>query len=172
MIFISKNHANNKEKIQEAKARALALYTRDQFVCSEAVLYTINSTLGNPFPAKIVSLASGFAGGVGRSGRVCGALIGGVMALGLAFGRTEPGESCPKLLPITRELADWFEQRFKSSCCAELMGGSSIGEKGHDGCADMTGETAAKALELIFTYRKMTQPRLLLKRVQQILRSI
>ena len=73
---------NYKEKTEEVKARAFDLYANDQFVCSEAVLYTINGTLGNPFPAGIVRLASGFGGGIGNGGYVCGALTGGVMALG------------------------------------------------------------------------------------------
>ena len=81
----------NKEKIEEAKVRALGLFTKDKFACSEAILYTVNAILGNPLPSEIVKLASGFTGGIGRSGSVCGALTGGVMALGLAFGRTNPG---------------------------------------------------------------------------------
>ena len=98
----------NKEKIEEAKVRALGLFAKDKFACSEAILYTVNAIMGNPLPSEIVKLASGFSGGIGRSGSVCGALTGGVMALRLAFGRTNPGAPRPKLLPATRELIDWF----------------------------------------------------------------
>jgi len=85
-------------------------------------LYTVNAIMGNPLPSEIVKLASGFTGGIGRSGSVCGALTGGVMALGLAFGRTNPGAPRPKLLPATRELIDWFEQAYGSCCCGCVNG--------------------------------------------------
>jgi len=164
---------NPKEKIEEARARALDFYATDQFVCSEAILYTINETLGNPLPAGIVRLASGFAGGIGKSGCVCGALAGGVMALGLVFGRTEAGASCPKLLPATRELSDWFNQTFRSSCCTVLMKKRSrAGDKESDRCSVMTGETAAKTMELILKYEEMSSPRVLLKRVRQAIGTI
>lgn len=164
---------NYKEKIEEVKARAFDLYANDQFVCSEAVLYTINGALGNPFPAGVVKLASGFGGGIGTRGYVCGALTGGVMALGLAFGRTEAGSSCPKLLPATRDLLDWFTQSFGSSCCAELTKERvTFGDNESDRCSFMTGETAAKTMELILKYEKMSSPGLLLQRVQQALGKI
>ena len=164
---------NYKEKIEEVKARAFDLYANGQFVCSEAVLYAINGTLGNPFPAGVVRLASGFGGGIGNRGYVCGALTGGVMALGLAFGRTEAGARCPKLLPVTRELVDWFNQTFMSSCCAVLTKKRGIlGGKESDKCSIMTGETAAKTMELILKYEKLSSPRVLLQRVRQALGAI
>ena len=161
---------NKNKKIEEAKARAFDLYVKDQFVCSEAVLYTIHRILGTPLPVEIIRLASGFAGGIGGSGYVCGALTGGVMALGLVFGRSEAGASCPKLLPATRELLDWFNQAFGSNCCAALTKNkSTFGGKESNRCGIMTGETAAKTMEMILKYEKMSSPRVLLQRVRQTL---
>jgi len=161
---------NKNEKIEEAKASAFDLYVKDQFVCSEAVLYTIQRILGHPLPVEIVRLASGFGGGIGDSGNVCGALAGGVMALGLAFGRSEASASCPKLLPATRELLGWFNQSFGSSCCAELSKNKKIFcVKDSDRCGIMTGETAAKTMELVLKYEKMSSPGILLQRVRQAL---
>ena len=161
---------NNNEKIEEAKACAFDLYVKDQFVCSEAVLYTIHRILGGPLPVEIVRLASGFAGGIGKSGYVCGALAGGVMALGLAFGRSEAGASCPKLTPATRELLEWFNQAFGSSCCATLTKKiGAFGLKESNRCGVMTGETAARTMELILKYEEMSSPRVLLQRVRQVL---
>lgn len=161
---------NKNEKIEEAKARAFELYVKDQFVCSEAVLYTIHRILMPPLPVEIIRLASGFAGGIGESGYVCGALTGGVMALGLAFGRSDAGVSCPKLLPATRELLDWFNQAFGSNCCAVLTKAKgTFGEKKSNRCGTMTGETAAKTMELILKYEKMSSPGVLLQRVRQTL---
>lgn len=159
---------NKNEKIEEAKTYALDLYAKDQFFCSEAVLFTIHKILGSPLPVEIVRLASGFGGGIGKSGEVCGALTGGVMALGLVFGRSEAGAKCPKLLPATRELLRWFHQAFGSSCCALLTKNKSVFlEKEADRCGIMTGETAAKTMELILKYKKLSSPGVLLHRVRQ-----
>jgi len=161
---------NKNKKIEEAKARAFDLYVKDQFVCSEAVLYTIHRIIGLPLPVEIVRLASGFAGGIGKSGYVCGALTGGVMALGLAFGRSEAGASCPKLQPATRELLEWFNQAFGSNCCAALRKKRRAFDlKESNRCGVMTGETAARTMELILKYEEMSSPRVLLQRVLQTL---
>ena len=163
----------NKEKIDEAKARAFDFYAKDQFVCSEAVLYTINGLLGNPLPPGSVRLASGFGGGIGGSGNICGAVTGGVMALGLAFGRTAPGAGCPKLLPATRELLEWFDQRFGNSSCAVLTKKrGTFGGKDSERCGAMTGETAAKTMELVFKYENMSAPIVFLQRVRQAFGAI
>ena len=159
---------NKNEKIEEAKAHAFDLYVKDQFVCSEAVLYTIHKILGTPLPVEIVRLAGGFAGGIGESGYVCGALTGGVMALGLAFGRSEAGASCPKLQPATRELLEWFNREFGSSCCATLTKKRrAFGGKESNRCGVMTGETAARTMELVLKYEKMSSPGVLLQRIRQ-----
>ena len=37
----------------------------------------------------IPKIATGFGGGIAGSGSVCGALVGGVMAIGIKYGRSE-----------------------------------------------------------------------------------
>jgi hypothetical protein len=80
---------NSEEAIQQAKTRAEDLYRSGQFLCSEAVLLVANEYLGKPMPDDVVRLASGFPVGIGLSGCVCGAISGGVMALGLKI-RAQP----------------------------------------------------------------------------------
>ncbi|MDH4231763.1 MAG: C-GCAxxG-C-C family protein [Nitrospirota bacterium] len=158
----------NKEKVKEAKVRALGLFAKDKYACSEAILYAINAVLGNPLPAEIVRLASGFTGGIGKCGSICGALTGGVMALGLAFGRTEPGAGCSRLLAATGELFGWFEQTYGSGFCAVLTGKERpLDDKEDDLCSVITGETAAKAMGLILKYKNMSTGRVLMQRVRQ-----
>ena len=40
-------------------------------------------------PYETIRMASGMAIGVGKSGCICGALNGGVLAIGMFFGRSE-----------------------------------------------------------------------------------
>ena len=63
----------------------------NEFHCAEAIVNTIASL----FPGKSnlsCRVASGFCGGIGRCKKdVCGALSGGIIALGAIFGRDEGG---------------------------------------------------------------------------------
>ena len=71
----------------------------------------------------IPRMATGFYGGVGGSHRwICGALSGGVIATGIAFGREKPGESKEEVDVLVQRLLDDFEKRFGSVNCYELVG--------------------------------------------------
>lgn len=50
---------------------------------------TIKDAFDLDYDDSVIALASGFPVGMGRSGCTCGAVAGGVMALGLVFGRTQ-----------------------------------------------------------------------------------
>jgi len=67
-------------------------YRQGDFYCSEAILKTIIDAFELPVPDAVIAMASGFPIGMGRSGCTCGAVVGGIMALGLFFGRTESGD--------------------------------------------------------------------------------
>ena len=63
---------------------------RNGFFCCEALMQAIRDNFELDVPPEVIAMSSGMAVGVGRSGCLCGALNGGVLALGLFFGRTEP----------------------------------------------------------------------------------
>ncbi len=71
----------------------------------------------------IPKIASGFAGGIGNSGAVCGAVAGGVMAIGLKLGRADTMEGMLQNLAVARE----FRRRFEADM-AQLQN-SDIAEK-------------------------------------------
>lgn len=73
---------------QRAVDLARERFVRDGFNCAESVLYGVARALELPTVEPVLRMATPFGGGIGRAGCVCGALSGGVMALGLACGRT------------------------------------------------------------------------------------
>ncbi len=75
--------------------------------------------LENPAIPKI---ASGFAGGIGNSGSVCGAVVGGVMAIGLKLGRADTMEGMLQNLGLAREFRRRFEEEMGEIGCRELTG--------------------------------------------------
>lgn len=91
--------------------------------CAESVLLTLSGRLAGKNSASIIPrIATGFGGGVGRNGDMCGAVSGGVMAIGLALGRDKAEhskEAC--YAAVDRFYAD-FVKEFGSSKCRELTG--------------------------------------------------
>ncbi len=67
-------------------------------------------------------IAFGFAGGLGNTGAVCGAVIGAVMAIGLKRGRADTMEGALRELAVAREFRRRFEAEMKTINCRELTG--------------------------------------------------
>lgn len=133
-----------------ARVRAEELYRSGQFLCSEAVFTVANEYLDLPVPREMVRLASGFPVGMGCAGCVCGALAGGVMALGLKFGRTEAGAETPGMFEASKELHERFKKRRKSVCCRVLIREFEFGSPEHvDQCVAITGEVAEDVVRLL-----------------------
>ena len=128
---------------------------RKGFYCCEAVMDVIIDHFKVDVPREVIGMASGMSVGVGKSGCICGALNGGVLALGMLFGRSEQkGPMDPasvKCLALTHELHDWFRENNtkKVACCRILTKEFKMAEGQHKSqCIYYTGLCAAKTAEL------------------------
>ncbi len=70
-----------------------------------------------------MKMATPFGGGISRWGKVCGAVVGGAMALGFCYGRTraEEKESREKTYAKVQEMLGEFERSFGSVQCRDLI---------------------------------------------------
>lgn len=132
------------------KEKIYAYYDQG-FHCAEAIFNLIQE-LHSSENCVSCRVASGFCGGIGKSGQdVCGALAGGVMALGNIYGREKGAEDINRLVALSAELRQRFLNRFKSTVCREIK--SSIAAEGTltgiNNCRDVTAETAALLHRLI-----------------------
>ena len=86
---------------------------RGGFFCCEAVMAAMRENFELDVPEDVIGMASAMSVGAGRSGCMCGALNGGILALGMFFGRTEPrGPKDPevnKCMSYSNELHNWFK---------------------------------------------------------------
>lgn len=105
---------------ENAGDEALTLFDSGLF-CAESVLVTIARRQGLD-PEPYTAMATGFCSGVGRSGGMCGAVSGAVMALGLVHGRNKAGETVEKCYAPVKTLVERFEKEFGTVNCAELLG--------------------------------------------------
>jgi C_GCAxxG_C_C family probable redox protein len=137
--------------IKKIKSDAEALYRNGEFFCSEAIVYSIKNNFELDMPDEMIAMASGFPIGIGRSKCVCGAVSGGVMALGYFFGRTKGGDSkVQKALQLANELQESFKSNHKVLCCKVLTHGMDMGSGEHkEQCIAFTGEIAEKTAQII-----------------------
>ncbi len=70
----------------------------------------------------IPGIATGFCGGMSRTAGLCGALVGGVMALGILNGRKSSEDSHKKIYALTERLVRDFEKHFGSRNCSDILG--------------------------------------------------
>jgi C_GCAxxG_C_C family probable redox protein len=68
-----------------------------------------------------LKIAAPFGGGMARTGKTCGAVTGGLMALGLKYGYTAP-EGRDATYGIAREFMRRFEEKHGTTLCRELIG--------------------------------------------------
>lgn len=126
---------------------------RGGFFCSEAVVSAIRSNFELDIPEAVISMASGFPVGIGRSKCLCGAVSGGVMAIGLFFGRTvQKDPKVEKTLELSKELHDWFKvaNGKNALCCRILTKEFDMGKGEHkEQCIYFTGLVAGKVAEMI-----------------------
>jgi len=80
--------------------------------------------------SAIPRIASAFAGGIGNTGAVCGAVAGAVMAIGLKQGRAETMEEGLRNLAVAREFRRRFEAEMGNISCRELTGVDVTTEEG------------------------------------------
>jgi len=70
----------------------------------------------------IPRIAICFAGGIGNTGAVCGAVVGAVMAIGLKRGRADTMEEGLRTLAVAQEFRRRFEAEMETINCRELTG--------------------------------------------------
>ena len=126
---------------------------RNGFFCSEAVVSSIRSNFEIDVPEVVISMASGFPVGIGRSKCLCGAVSGGVMAIGLVFGRTvQKDPQVEETMRLSKELHDWFKEASGKNalCCRILRKEVDMGQGEHkEQCVRFTGMVAGKVAEMI-----------------------
>jgi C_GCAxxG_C_C family probable redox protein len=143
--------------IIKVEQRAQELFGKGGLFCAESVLTAVSAEAGIA-SSLIPRIATGFCGGISRSRGICGAVTGGVMALGIVFGRDSAAESHETVYKKVQQFLQAFEEECKSTNCFELTGCDLNTEEGrqtfyHGGvverCRVFTGKAASLAARLI-----------------------
>lgn len=144
------------EVITLVQQRAENLFENRKLCCSEALLLVLNHGFnGGLSSEQAKQLGAGFCGGMGGAGCTCGALSGAIMGLGLLAGpHAGNGTTKKNFRLLAGKMHDRFHRRFSSTCCRVLIKKFEQDKKGRTKfCTDLTGTTAAIAVELLLEAR-------------------
>lgn len=129
--------------------------------CAQVIVQTFLDVFEeNNTPVSMAS--SPFAAGLALSGNNCGALIGGLMTLGLVYGRKDVAEGMEGILagirPM-RKLVKYFQETYQSPNCREITGTDLADPEkatayfesgGLEKCANMMADVAGFVGEIIY----------------------
>ncbi len=143
-------------KPNQVAERAVELFNQG-LCCSESVLQAVAESCGIR-SELIPKIATGFCGGIARTGNMCGAVTGAVMAVSLLTGRNSPTEPRELNHKLIQQLVRDFEARFGTTMCRDLIGCRLDTPEGHryfvehslrTKCAVFTREAARMAAEVL-----------------------
>ncbi|XOF35015.1 MAG: C-GCAxxG-C-C family protein [Candidatus Electrothrix sp. YB6] len=107
-------------------ARAVELFAQG-FHCSQAVLCACAELFQEKAPSpELIAAMAPFAGGMGSSGQVCGALSGALAAIGFTLGKTAPEQdNHPKMGGISHAMVQKFAEiteQYGGINCSDIAG--------------------------------------------------
>ena len=141
---------------QQAADRA-AFYWDDHLLCAESVLAAVADHQGISSPL-IPKIASGFCSGKSETKGTCGALNGGILALSMMLGHSEPDDDRAELYKKVQALHEAFETQFTHTSCPVLLNVDVSTEEGrsayeannlHSQCARHIRAMTEKVVELL-----------------------
>jgi C_GCAxxG_C_C family probable redox protein len=135
-------------------------YVEDHVPCSERTFLAVHSVVDTDLPSEVMTLLTCFAGGVGHA-TMCGAVSGGLAALGLAYGRRHPTEKRrDQAGEIAQEFLCQFKSRFGSEVCGVLIGdtlrkNTSDLEERRERCRAYTLHAVKSCVDLLAKYERI-----------------
>ena len=103
------------------------------YAWSESVLLAVCQEFQIEVEHDIIPrIAFYFAGGIGNTGAVCGAVVGAVMAIGLKLSRADTMDEALRRLAVAQEFRRRFEAEMATINCRELTGADLSTEEGRE----------------------------------------
>ena len=121
-----------------------------KFHCSHILMKTGLELKGENNP-EVMRVMNGLAGGLMGCGKNCGALTGGCAMFGLFAGRGLPEEEeNPDLHDMVEDYVEWFEDRFGSCNCDDILDGDKANIPMV--CPELIQVCSEKATEILQDY--------------------
>ena len=138
----------NEEMVIEARNKA-GNYFKEGYNCAEAIFLTYRELLAPDLDPSLVRLMTGFGGGLGESGCLCGALAGSISALNMIKGRTTNQSSRDEAYLLAKEFTEKFTEKYNVTCCRALNPYPFETKEHLTNCLKITGNTSKMLMEFI-----------------------
>ena len=124
-------------------------YFRDGYNCAESVFLALHDLLQLPVDRNAVKMLTGFGGGLGHAGDVCGALVASTVVLNTLYGRTDNKGKREPAYATAHEFHDRFRDKFGATCCRDLNKEPFDTPEHLRSCLKLTGNTAKLLAEYL-----------------------
>ncbi|HBC92680.1 MAG TPA: hypothetical protein DCZ10_07175 [Pelotomaculum sp.] len=138
----------SQELISAARNKA-GDYFRQGYNCSESIFLAFRELVAPELDAGLVKMFTGFGGGLGHAGCMCGALSAAEMIISFFTGRTTNQEDREVSYQAAREYHDLFQERFGGTCCRTLNTHSFDTPEHLKNCLKITGSTGKLLMEYL-----------------------
>lgn len=123
---------------------------RNGYHCSEAMVISLGKYYFKEIRPDWIKIANPFAGGIACTQQeVCGALSGGVMIIGLLYGRTQEDQNDQRCLQLAKIYREAFIQKFGHPHCGDLQKEKYGSAPGHIPCSVLVSDAATLLLKLL-----------------------
>lgn len=138
-----------KEEMSVEARNKAGNYFKEGYNCAEAVFLTFRELLAPEMDPSMVKLMTGFGGGIGQSGCMCGALSGAIVALNMVKGRISNLDSREEAYQYAREFSEKFTEKYGVTCCRALNPHPFETREHLTNCLKITGNTSKMLMEFI-----------------------
>jgi len=122
---------------------------KEGYNCAEAVFLTYRELLAPEMDPSMVKLMTGFGGGVGEAGCMCGALTGSITAINMIKGRTTNQVSRDEAYQLAKGFTEKFTEKYGVTCCRALNPYPFETREHLTNCLKITGNTSKMLMEFI-----------------------
>ncbi|MBW1945288.1 MAG: C_GCAxxG_C_C family protein [Deltaproteobacteria bacterium] len=148
----------SEDKVEKARKRAMEIFNGKRANCAESVFRAVYELVDTELPPEVSALLTPLGGGIATRGENCAAMLAGVIALGLVYGRLKPSEdeleehrgTLWDTYSLFNQLPHRFKEKFGTINCWDLTEPYIYGTKEcRHNCEEIIGNTAAMVMELL-----------------------
>lgn len=122
---------------------------KEGYNCAESVVRAFRDFYHLDVSDEALKMASGFGGGLGHAGCMCGALSGATMVLGMLQGRASKEQSRGPIYSSAQDFHSIFADQFGAACCRVLNPHEFGSKEQGRTCLKITGTTADLLMKYI-----------------------
>ena len=129
------------KRSKEEAAQHAADLMANEYHCSEAIFIAVGEHALGEVSENMIKMTTPFAGGIGSQHKdLCGALTGGIMAIGAIDGRSDSKVNDDACLALASTYRDAFLEKFGSLVCEDLKQGA---------CGELTRQASLLLMNLL-----------------------